>query len=203
LFDHVFIDEKWFFLTRKSERYYLLPDEDEPLRTCRSKNNIPKLMFLCVTARPRFENGVCTFDGKIGCFPLVTYERAKRSSINRQAGTLEVKPITSVTRGVIREFMIDKVLPAIRAKWPREDVNNPIYIQQDNAPSHLELDDPLFCQAAKQGGFDIRLICQPPNSPDFNILDLGFFRAIQSIQYKKVAKTVEHLIPVVQEVNLC
>lgn len=199
LFDHVFIDEKWFFLTRKSERYYLLPDEDEPLRTCRSKNNIPKLMFLCVTARPRFENGVCTFDGKIGCFPLVTYERAKRSSINRQAGTLEVKPITSVTRGVIREFMIDKVLPAIRAKWPREDVNNPIYIQQDNAPSHLELDDPLFCQAAKQGGFDIRLICQPPNSPDFNILDLGFFRAIQSIQYKKVAKTVEHLIPVVQE----
>jgi hypothetical protein len=35
LFDHVFIDEKWFFLTRKSERYYLLPDEDEPLRTSR------------------------------------------------------------------------------------------------------------------------------------------------------------------------
>ena len=39
LFDHVFIDEKWFFITRKSERYYLLPDEDEPHRTCRSKNN--------------------------------------------------------------------------------------------------------------------------------------------------------------------
>jgi hypothetical protein len=51
-FNHVFIDEKWFFLTRKSERYYLLPDEDEPHRTCRSKNNIPKLMFLCATSRP-------------------------------------------------------------------------------------------------------------------------------------------------------
>jgi hypothetical protein len=72
LFYHVFIDEKWFFITRKSERYYLLSDEDEPYRTCRSKNNIPKLMFLCATSRPRFENGVCTFDGKIGCFPLVT-----------------------------------------------------------------------------------------------------------------------------------
>jgi hypothetical protein len=200
LFDHVFIDEKWFFLTRKSERYYLLPDEDDPHRTCKSKNNIPKLMFLCATARPRFENGVCTFDGKIGCFPLVTFERAKRSSVNRPAGTMEVKPITSIKRDVIREFMIDKVLPAIRAKWPRDDINKPIYIQQDNAPSHIELGDPLFCEAAQQDGFDIRLICQPANSPDLNILDLGFFRAIQSIQYKKKAKTIHELIPVVQEV---
>jgi len=114
---------------------------------------------------------------------------------------MKVKPITSIKREVIREFMIEKVLPAIRAKWPHEDVNKPIYIQQDNAPSHLELNDPLFCQAAQQDGFDIRLVCQPANSPDFNILDLGFFRAIQSIQYKKVAKTVEGLIPIVQEVR--
>jgi hypothetical protein len=200
IFDHVFIDEKWFFITRKSERYYLLPDEDEPYRTCRSKNNIPKLMFLCATARPRFENGICMFDGKIGCFPLVTFERAKRSSINRPAGTMEVKPITSIKRDVIREFMIQKVLPSIKAKWPREDVNKPIYIQQDNAPSHIEVNDPMFCEATQQDGFDVRLTCQPTNSLDFNILDLGFFRAIQSIQYKKSAKTVQDLIPVVQEV---
>ena len=200
LFDHVFIDEKWFFLTRKSERYYLLSDEDDPHRTCKSKNNIPKLMFLCATSRPRFENGVCTFDGKIGCFPLVTFERAKRSSVNRPAGTMEVKPITSIKRDVIREFLIEKVLPAIRAKWPRDELNKPIYIQQDNTPSHVQVNDPLFCEAAQQDGFDIRLICQPANSPDFNILDLGFFRAIQSIQYKKTAKTIQDLIPVVQEV---
>jgi hypothetical protein len=47
LFDHVFIDKKWFFLTQKSENYYLLPDEDEPHRTCKSKNYIPRIMFLC------------------------------------------------------------------------------------------------------------------------------------------------------------
>jgi hypothetical protein len=102
LFDHVFIDEKWFFLTCKSEMYYLLPDEDVPYRTCKSKNNIPKLMFLCVTCRLRFENGVCIFDGKIGYFPLVTFEHAKRSSVNRPTGTMKVKPITSITRDVIR-----------------------------------------------------------------------------------------------------
>jgi hypothetical protein len=102
-----------------------------------------------------------------------------------------VKPIVSITRDVIREFMIEKIFLAIRAKWPREDTKKPIYIQQDNASSHIELVDPQFSEVARQDGFDIRLICQPPNSPDFNILDLGFFRAIQSIQYKKVAKTIQ------------
>ena len=71
--------------------------------------------------------------------------------------------------------MVNKVLPAIHAKWPREDVKKQIFIQQDNAPSHLHVNDPVFCEAAQQQGFDNRLICQPPNSPDFNILDLGFF----------------------------
>jgi hypothetical protein len=158
-------------------------------------------MFLSVCARPRFRNGECTFDGKIGCFPLVTYANAIRRSRNRLRGEQVIKPITSITRDVIREFMVHNVLPAIRAKWPREDMDKPIYIQQDNAPSHLPVNDPTFCEAAKQEGFDIRLICQPPNSPDFNILDLGFFRAIQSIQYKKQAKTLQQLIPAVQQVN--
>lgn len=86
-----------------------------------------------------------------------------------------IKPITLITRDVIRDFMVNKVLPIFRAKWPREDVGKPIYIRQDNAPFHLKLDDPVFCEAAKQHGFDIRLICLPPNSPDFNILDWDFF----------------------------
>ena len=201
LFDFVLIDEKWFYLHQTSERYYLLPEEDEPHRTCKNKNYIPRIMFLCVCARPRFRNGECVFDGKIGCFPLVNFEQAIRGSHNRLRGAQVIKPIQSITREVIRDFMINKVLPAIRAKWPREDVNKPIFIQQDNAPSHLKVDDPQFCEVAKQDGFDIRLICQPPNSPDFNILDLGFFRAIQAIQYKKDAKTMQDLIPAVEEVN--
>jgi hypothetical protein len=58
---------------------------------------------------------------------------------------------------------------------------------QDNAPSHIDVHDPdpLFCGTAQQDDFNIRLICQPANSPYFNILDLDFFRVIQSIQYKK------------------
>jgi len=149
-FDFVFIDEKWFYLTQKSEKYYLLPEEDDPHRTCKNKNYIPRLMFLCVCAQPRFRDGESIYYGRIGCFPLVTYEPAQRSNAvtGRVRGDMVMKPITSITRDVIREFMINQVLPAIRAKWPREDVGNPIFIQQDNVPSHLKLDDPLFCEHA-------------------------------------------------------
>ena len=104
-----------------------LPPEDEEwcsyvltriLTLGSSKSKIPKIMFLCVTARPRFdEEGACIFNGKIGCFPLVTFEHAKRSSVNRPAGTIEAKPIATITRDVIREFMISSVLTAIRARW--------------------------------------------------------------------------------------
>jgi hypothetical protein len=108
-------------------------------------------MFLGVSARPRFHHGVCIFYGKIGCFPLVTYECAKRSSVNWQAGTWEVKPIAHITRDIIRKFMIERVLPAIRAIWPRDDIHKPIYIVQDKSRLHLQCNDPLFCAAAKQG----------------------------------------------------
>jgi hypothetical protein len=182
---------KMVFLTQKPENYYLLPDEDEPHRTCKRKNYIPRIMFLCVTARPRFRNGQCIFYGKISCFPLVTYEHAQRRSVNRPAGTLVVKPITSITRDVIRDFMINKVLPAIREKWSRKEINQLIFIQQDNVPSHLEVNDPVFCEAAKQGGFDIRLIGQPPNSPDMNILDLGFLELFNQFNTRSMAKQLK------------
>jgi hypothetical protein len=83
--------------------------------------------------------------------------------------------------------MINKVLPAIRAKWPR-DVHKPIFIQQDNVPTHLKVDDPQFCECAKQYGFDIRLLMQPANSPDFNILDLVFFELSKQLSTRKMPR---------------
>jgi hypothetical protein len=74
--------------------------------------------------------------------------------------------------------MINFLLPAIKARWPAGERGMPIYIQQDNAKTHIAVDDPDFVAAAQAGGWDIRLTCQPPNSPDLNILDLGFFAAL-------------------------
>jgi hypothetical protein len=152
-------------------------------------------MFLVAQTRPRFDlEGNELFSGKIGVFPFVTHEPAKRSSINRVAGTMETKAITSVNRDVVRSFLINKVLPAIRDKWPREDLGSTIYIQQDNARTHVNSNDPAFLEAASKDGFDIRLMCQPANSPDLNILDLGFFAAIQALQYKEAPKTIDELV---------
>lgn len=199
MYNIIHIDEKWFSMTKKNENYYLLQDEDDPIRSCVSKNFLPKVMFLAAVARPRFDSHRnVTFDGKIGVFPFVIREPAKRTSVNRVAGTMETKPILSVTRAITRSFYINKVLPSLMDKWPIEDIGNPIFIQQDNARTHIDIDDEEFCEAAKKNGFDIRLMCQPPNSPELNVLDLGFFRAIQSLQQKKVSQTIDELVNAVE-----
>ena len=43
-------------------------------------------------------------------------------------GTLITKAMTSVTKATSCEFLINKVLPAIKAKWPAEERHLPIFI---------------------------------------------------------------------------
>nr|GEU59337.1 leucine-rich repeat protein kinase family protein [Tanacetum cinerariifolium] len=111
---------------------------------------------------------------EIDIFPLTTLEPAKHSSKNRVAETLETKPILSITKDVTSSWLIQKVLPAIIARWPQGHMG-PIYIQQDNVKPHIGVDDVEFLQEASRDEFDIRIRFQPPNSPDLNVLDLGFF----------------------------
>lgn len=68
----IHIDEKWFYTTTKARRFYMLPEEEDPLRTVQNKNSIGKVMFLCALARPRYDaNGNCKFDGKLGVWPFI------------------------------------------------------------------------------------------------------------------------------------
>ena len=48
MYNIVYIDEKWFYRTRKNQKYYLANDEDRPHREVKSKNFIEKVMFLAV-----------------------------------------------------------------------------------------------------------------------------------------------------------
>ncbi|XP_047261290.1 uncharacterized protein LOC124894808 [Capsicum annuum] len=149
---------------------------------------------MAAVARPRFDEiGIELFSGKIGIFSFVVKEPTKRNSKNRTAGTMETKPIQSVTKEITRACLIEKVLPAIRAKWPASDSTNPIFLQQDNARPHIGNNDLEFIEASRQDGFHIRLCFQPSNSPDLNVLDLVLFRAIQSLQYQKAPKNVDEL----------
>ncbi|XP_021861639.2 uncharacterized protein [Spinacia oleracea] len=199
LYNVIHIDEKWFYMSRKTQRYYLLAGEEEPYRATQNSNYLVKVMFLCGIARPIIGyNGEVLFDGKLGIFPFTEEVPAKRSSKNRERGTIEIKAITSVTKEVIRRKIIDELLPAIRSKWPWF-ASKDILIQQDNARPHINRNDAEFLDAATQEGFNIQLICQPPQSPDLNVLDLGFFRAIQSLQHQKFPRDVEALVKAVKE----
>ena len=102
-------------------------------------------MFLAAIARPRFDTkGNEIFSGKIGIFPFVTKVPAKRSSANRVAGILETKPMNSIGMDIGRSFLINKVLPAILDEWSVGDRDIPMYIQQDNAKTHIKPDDEEF-----------------------------------------------------------
>ncbi|XP_057811554.1 uncharacterized protein LOC131025785 [Salvia miltiorrhiza] len=194
----VHIDEKWFYITKSNHRFYLTPGEAEPHRTCKSKKFITKVMFMCAVCRPLIaEDGTVLFDGKIGIFPFTEYIPAKRNSKNREAGTLEQKPIQSITKEVIKDCIINKIIPAIKVKWP-QFASRVIFIQQDNAKPHIKDSDPDFRHAASSDGFDIKIVHQPPNSPDTNINDLGWFRAIQSLQIESVCTNVDTLVEAVK-----
>ncbi|XP_076946159.1 uncharacterized protein LOC143617513 [Bidens hawaiensis] len=110
---------------------------------------------------------------------------------------METKPILSVTKEVTRLCLIDNVILAIRDKWSQGDMG-PIFIQQDNARPHINISDEQFIQEVSRGGFDIRLRFQPRNSSDLNVLDLGFFHAIQSLQEQQVLGPIDELVHAVQ-----
>ena len=156
-------------------------------------------MVLAAVARPRFDSsGNQEFDGKIGNFPFRYKEPGKRTSKNRVAGTVETKPVSSVTKDVIRSCLIEKFLSAIRAKWPH-DTKDVIFIQQGNAKPHIDPNDPEFLEVASSDRFNINLSCQPPNSLDMNVLDHRFFRAIQSLQHQEAPSTVDDLVNAIEK----
>ena len=97
MMDVVHVDEKWFYMTQKTRRHYLAPDEEEPHRTTKWKRYSTKVMFLAAVARPRWDTiRNQPFDGKLGIGPFISIKEARRNSRNRPAGTPVTKVMTSV-----------------------------------------------------------------------------------------------------------
>ena len=130
-------------------------------------------------------------------WPFASLTPAQHLSRNRPAGTMEWKPF-SVMKQVYCQFMVEKVIPAIKEKWPAGAGRN-VRIQQDNAPSHIAIDDPEFVATAMADGWNISIYCQPPNSPDTNVLNLGFFVAIQSLQHRKLCRNIQELVTAIHD----
>ena len=102
-----------------------------------------------------------------------------------------------VTKEVYHDLLITKLILSILEKWPRRDqLSRKIFIQQDRAKNHISCDNKLFNDALVEKGINATLYTQAANSPDVNLLDLGFFRAIQSFN-DAAPKNKEELIEVV------
>ncbi|KAL6586047.1 hypothetical protein OROMI_002691 [Orobanche minor] len=195
----IHIDKKWFNLTTTSRKVYLGKGEEDPHRTIQSKKHIPKVMFMCAVGRPCYSiDGELIFDGKIGMFPFTKQEGAQRNSKNRARGTLETKPINSITKDVIKHCLIHQIIPSIKEKWP-PNASKDIIIQQDNDRPHISNEDPEFRAAASSDGFNIVLMQQPANSPDTNVNDLSWFRALQSLHMETGAYNIDELVNAVAE----
>ena len=138
------------------------------------------------------------WDGKLGIWPIGDWEPAKWGSKNRPKGMLVWKN-KPVTKDVYRELLINQLIPDILEKWLRRDrMSRTIYIQQDGAKNHIREDDEEFNNALMEQDMDTELYTQTPNSPDVNLLDLGFFRAIQSFN-DALPKNEEELIQSVKD----
>ena len=122
--DLIHVDEKWFYLTKDGQRFIIAADEEEPYRHVQHKSFLTKIMFLCAVARPRYDtNKNAWFDGKIGIWPIGKWEPAKRKSKKRAKGT-PVWKNQLINRDVYREYLIQKLLPAVK------EINGPETTQE-------------------------------------------------------------------------
>ncbi|ETN03780.1 hypothetical protein PPTG_15976 [Phytophthora nicotianae INRA-310] len=178
-------------MTEADRSIYLAPGEAPPHRTVQSKRFITKMMFMAAVMRPVFaEDGSLIFDGM---WPFTERVPAKKSSRNQPAGTLITKAV-NVGRREQRAMLIYNVIPAIKMKCPAFLKGVPLIIQQDGARCHVEPNDPAILAACRADGWDICIEMQPSNSPDTNILDLGYFRSIQALQYEESPNSIDELI---------
>lgn len=158
-----------------------------PAEYTKHKSHIMKVMFLCCVGRPKRINGVWE-DTKVGCWPIVGTAQQKKRGKRARGEWKFVKK--SIDYELYKQYLIEKVLPMLRSKLPRDRSHNPdgtpktVYLQDDGASPHKKiLVDPDFLAACTAGGFHFEMRRQPAQSPDLNILDLGFFAHLQAITY--------------------
>jgi hypothetical protein len=125
--------------------------------------------------------------------------------VNRPAGT-PVWKNQKVNKDKYRELLLEKVIPAIKDKWPRQSWNDNtviIRIQQDGASAHITPDDDTFNAGLVdlQVHNKILLYTQPACSPDTKINDLGFFSALQA-SYNGLPNTPNNESEIIQYVHL-
>lgn len=108
-----------------------------------------------------------------------------------------MKP-SNVTRGAYTNCLAEKLFLAIRNTFLMQRHTSAL-VKQDNAKPHVSLHDPRIKEASTGNHRKIRMVNQPPNSPDFNVLDFGFFKSLQSIQHNSMFTSLPEMVRCVEE----
>ena len=221
--DRVDIDEKWFYADTKVRRKLKVPHRKKLKGKAGNKRHVNKVMYLIATAKPRPDKG---FDGKIGCWRVSMQKVAqkkvyktnrkfdkdgKENEVLREKGEIYEEDTTMDSEQYQKMFK-EKVIPAIRQKmpWARR-----IVVQHDGASPHTgkNTEDILresgkqskeswlqrWCVRTSQRDVPINVERQPPNSPDMNVLDLCFNRALACKCAKERPRTKAEIVAAVEK----
>lgn len=186
-YSDVDLDEKWWYTLLLGQTLKLPPGATAPLQGCQHKSHIPKRMNLTALARPRFnEDGVCIFDGKIGMWRISEPKEAKRDSRYHKKGDVYEKDVTMNSERYV-DLMIETVLPAISAAFrPLDPPVKVVTVQHDGAPPHVgKHAECLIDEFGATLDPPVKIRRQPAQSPDTNICDLAFFRALACLVSKR------------------
>ena len=123
------VDEKWFYTVKLHGRRKQPAGEKLPPRFCKSKRNIPKVMFLSAVARPR-----PGFQGIVGFWRVAEEYEAQRDSAYHDAGDVYDKDKT-MTADRYFTMMSEKVFPAIEKAFHGTGIQH-VMVQQDGARPH-------------------------------------------------------------------
>jgi hypothetical protein len=175
----VHVDEKWFYTVRIHQNELKLPAGERPKkRTVHHKSHVPKRMYLCALGKPG-----PNFDGRVALEEITETRVADRlcKSKGRVKGDEYEKDVTMDCDKYF-EMMTELIFPAIRKAYRGRTTT--VRVQQDGARPHTGKDIVARLNEAgaqvKRGSNDptIVVFTQSSNSPDLNICDLAFFRAL-------------------------
>lgn len=174
-----FFDEKIFSLKLKSKIRKRIGDPSYPAPVIQNKLHPPQVMISAGFGYPQQKEDGTYFNGNLGIYPFVERVVAKRSSVHRQAGTSETKPV-NVTGQVYYDSMIGKgkIFDQIQAGVIGLDIDE-IVIQLDNAPPHIAQSNISRLNILGASlAVPIRIRLQPAQSPEFNLMDLGIWYSL-------------------------
>ena len=167
-------DESTFLGYVRNARQKLPPGKKSlPLRVF-NKTHPPSIMVGCAIVRLSY---LTHNKGTLILFRFAHKAFAIRKSKHHEKGDLIWRDDT-VRWSNFRSCMTSKVIPQIRRTFVPEV--NKVTIQLDNAPAHGVKKLSILEQEVNKGhALKIHFAPQPAKSPDLNMNDLGFFRALK------------------------